>query len=113
MLIGAGALAYFIPMIAIAVDRAAALDGHAQLRRRGRRHADVLADHAAARRHLRAGLPASRTCSPTQFDAWQGLLRDPIDWAPIVRAAWVSALYALPALSCALTVFLRRDVAGG
>ena len=50
---------------------------------------------------------------PTQFNAWQGLLREPIDWAPIVRAAWVCALYALPALAWALTHFLRRDVAGG
>jgi ABC-2 type transport system permease protein len=49
----------------------------------------------------------------TQFDAWQGLLREPADWAPIVRAAWVCALYALPALAAGLTVFVRRDVAGG
>jgi ABC-2 type transport system permease protein len=49
----------------------------------------------------------------TQFDAWQGLLREPADWAPIVRAAWVCALYALPALAAALTIFVRRDVAGG
>jgi ABC-2 type transport system permease protein len=49
----------------------------------------------------------------TQFDAWQGLLREPADWAPIVRAAWVCALYALPALAAALAVFVRRDVAGG
>jgi ABC-2 type transport system permease protein len=48
-----------------------------------------------------------------QFNAWQGLLRDPIDWAPVVRAAWVSALYAVPAFAVAFTVFLRRDVAGG
>jgi ABC-2 type transport system permease protein len=48
-----------------------------------------------------------------QFNAWQGLLRDPIDWAPVVRAAWVSAGYALPALFAALTVFVRRDVTGG
>jgi ABC-2 type transport system permease protein len=46
----------------------------------------------------------------TQFNPWQGLLRDPIDWDPIVRAAWVSALYAVPALFAALTVFVRRDV---
>jgi ABC-2 type transport system permease protein len=50
---------------------------------------------------------------PQQFNAWQGLLRDPIDWAPIVRAAWVSALFAVPALGWAFTYFLRRDVAGG
>ena len=50
---------------------------------------------------------------PTQFNAWQGLLRDPVDWAPIVRAAWVSALYAVPCLTVAFTHFLRRDVSGG
>jgi ABC-2 type transport system permease protein len=49
----------------------------------------------------------------TQFNAWQGFLRQPIDWAPIVRAAWVCALYGLPALGAAFLVFLRRDVAGG
>ncbi|HUO69596.1 MAG TPA: ABC transporter permease [Solirubrobacteraceae bacterium] len=49
----------------------------------------------------------------TQFNAWQGLLRTPIDWAPIVRAAWVCAMYGLPALFAAYLVFLRRDVAGG
>jgi ABC-2 type transport system permease protein len=50
---------------------------------------------------------------PTQFNAWQGLLREPIDWAPVVRAAWTSALFAIPALSWAFVHFLRRDVAGG
>jgi ABC-2 type transport system permease protein len=50
---------------------------------------------------------------PSQFDAWQGLLRTPIDWAPIARAGWVCALYGLPALFAAYLVFLRRDVAGG
>lgn len=49
----------------------------------------------------------------TQFNAWQGFLRTPVDWAPIVRAAWVCALYALPALAAGLLVFVRRDVAGG
>jgi ABC-2 type transport system permease protein len=49
----------------------------------------------------------------TQFNAWQGLLREPIDWDPIVRSAWVCALYAVPALFAAFTYFLRRDVAGG
>jgi ABC-2 type transport system permease protein len=48
----------------------------------------------------------------TQYNAWQGLLRTPIDWAPIVRAAWVCALYGVPALVAAALVFLRRDVAG-
>ncbi len=48
----------------------------------------------------------------TQFNAWQGFLRSPVDWSPIVRAAWVSAVYAVPALIVAGLVFLRRDVAG-
>ena len=47
-----------------------------------------------------------------QFDAWQGLLRDPVDWAPIVHAVWVSALYAVPAVVWAFVSFVRRDVAG-
>jgi len=50
---------------------------------------------------------------PTQFDAWQGLVRTPIDWHPIGRAAWVCSLYGLPCLFAAYLVFLRRDVAGG
>ena len=50
---------------------------------------------------------------PTQFNAWQGLLRDPVDWAPLIRGAWVSALYAVPCLLVALTNFVRRDVTGG
>jgi ABC-2 type transport system permease protein len=49
----------------------------------------------------------------TQFNAWQGLLRTPADWAPIARSAWVCSLYGLPALLGAYLVFLRRDVAGG
>ena len=32
----------------------------------------------------------------TQFNAWQGLLRTPIDWAPIARAAWVEAAGCAP-----------------
>ena len=48
-----------------------------------------------------------------QFNAWQGLLREPVDWQPIVRAAWVCALYALPATVWGYLAFLRRDVAGG
>jgi ABC-2 type transport system permease protein len=49
----------------------------------------------------------------TQFNAWQGLLRTPADWDPIVRSLWVCGLYGLPALGAAFLVFLRRDVAGG
>src|SRR4029077_11122886 len=45
----------------------------------------------------------------TQFNAWQGLLRQPVDWAPVVRAAWVCAMYGVPAIVAAFLVFLRRD----
>jgi ABC-2 type transport system permease protein len=48
-----------------------------------------------------------------QFENWHGLLRTPTDWAPIAHSAWVSALYAGPALFAGYLVFLRRDVAGG
>jgi ABC-2 type transport system permease protein len=48
-----------------------------------------------------------------QFNAWQGFLREPIDWAPIGHAAWVSAAYAIPCLAVSFASFLRRDVAGG
>ncbi|MDX6703098.1 MAG: type transport system permease protein [Baekduia sp.] len=50
---------------------------------------------------------------PEQFNAWQGFLRTPADWAPVIRAAWVCALYAIPCLVAAYLSFLRRDVAGG
>jgi ABC-2 type transport system permease protein len=60
------------------------------------------------------GLGATRPyLLSTQFDAWQGFLRTPVDWAPIVRAAWVCSLYAVPALVAGMLTFLRRDVAGG
>jgi ABC-2 type transport system permease protein len=49
----------------------------------------------------------------TQFNAWQGFLRTPIDWGPVIRAAWVCAMYGIPALVAAYIAFLRRDVAGG
>jgi ABC-2 type transport system permease protein len=48
-----------------------------------------------------------------QFEAWQGLLRTPTDWAPIAHSAWVCALYGVPALIAGYLTFLRRDVAGG
>ena len=48
----------------------------------------------------------------TQFDAWHGFLRVPADWAPVIRAVWVCALYIALPLVAAYVVFLRRDVAG-
>jgi len=50
---------------------------------------------------------------PTLFQAWQGFLQVPTDWAPIAHSAWVCALYAGPAAFVAYLVLLRRDVTGG
>jgi ABC-2 type transport system permease protein len=112
VLIAAASLVYFIPMIAIAAiaillstvthNSAAAVVG------------TLIASFVM---QLLAVIKALDWLAPylltTQFDAWQGLLREPADWAPIVRAAWVSALYAIPAIGYAFVSFLRRDVAGG
>jgi ABC-2 type transport system permease protein len=49
----------------------------------------------------------------TQFQAWQGFLRTPTDWEPVIQAVWVCAMYGIPALAVAYIAFLRRDVAGG
>jgi ABC-2 type transport system permease protein len=67
--------------------------------------------------YIVSGIPGLEGIRPylltQQFEAWQGLLRTPTDWAPIAHSAWVCALYAIPALFTAYLVFLRRDVAGG
>lgn len=64
-----------------------------------------------------SGIPGMEGAQPylltQQFEAWQGLLRTPTDWAPIVHSLWLCALYAVPALFAGYLVFLRRDVAGG
>ena len=65
---------------------------------------------------LLGALPGTEPIRPyllgEQFSAWHGLLRQPTDWAPIVRAAWLCALYAGIPLFAAYLVFLRRDVTG-
>ena len=61
-------------------------------------------------------LPGTESIRPyllgTQFEAWHGFLRSPADWAPVVRALWVCALYVVLPLAAGYLVFLRRDVAG-
>jgi ABC-2 type transport system permease protein len=47
-----------------------------------------------------------------QFQAWQGFLRVPADWTPVVRSLWVCGIYVAVPLSVGYLVFLRRDVAG-
>ncbi len=67
--------------------------------------------------YIVAGIPGLEGFKPylltEQFQNWQGLLRTPTDWAPVLHSLWVCALYALPALCAGYLVFLRRDVAGG
>jgi ABC-2 type transport system permease protein len=61
-------------------------------------------------------LPGTEPIRPyllaTQFEAWHGFLRIPTDWAPVVRALWVCALYVAIPVFAGYLVFLRRDVAG-
>jgi ABC-2 type transport system permease protein len=67
--------------------------------------------------YVLGGIPGLEGIKPylltEQFEAWHGLLRTPTNWSPIAHSAWLSALYAGPALAAAYLVFLRRDVAGG
>jgi ABC-2 type transport system permease protein len=111
-LMAAGGLAYFMPMIAIAAialllstlshNSAAAVVGTLMV---------------SLIMQLLGAINALDFLHPyllsEQFNAWQGFLRDPIDWAPIGHAAWVSAAYAVPCLGIAFASFIRRDVAGG
>jgi ABC-2 type transport system permease protein len=61
-------------------------------------------------------LPGTEAIRPyllgTQFEAWHGFLRVPVDWSPVIRAVWICALYIALPLAAAYVVFLRRDVAG-
>lgn len=65
---------------------------------------------------LLAALPGTEAIRPyllgDQFAAWHGFLRRPTDWAPVIRAVWMCAIYAAVPLVAAYLVFLRRDVAG-
>jgi ABC-2 type transport system permease protein len=60
-------------------------------------------------------LPGTESFRPyllgTQFEAWHGFLRIPVDWSPVIRAVWVCALFTAVPLFAAYVVFLRRDVA--
>jgi ABC-2 type transport system permease protein len=111
-LIAAGGLAYFMPMVAVASialmlstlsrNSAAAVVGTLMI--------SLIMQLFGAINALEFMHPYLLS---EQFNSWQGFLREPIDWAPIGHAAWVSAAYAVPALGVAFVAFLRRDVAGG
>jgi ABC-2 type transport system permease protein len=112
VLTGAGTLAYLLPMSAIAAigillstitrNSAAAVVGTLMV--------SIFVQIIGSISALDALDPYLLS---TQFNAWQGILREPADWDPVIRSAWVCALYALPSLGWALTTFLRRDVTGG
>jgi ABC-2 type transport system permease protein len=55
---------------------------------------------------------AQRWMLTTQLDAWETLFRTPLDWAPIIHAAYVSTVYGLSALVVAWAHFVRRDITG-
>ncbi|TMK74366.1 MAG: ABC transporter permease [Actinobacteria bacterium] len=110
-LVGASLLAYLLPILAVA---SIAVFLSTVLRNSGAAIVGTLMFSLLLQ--LFDILPGLHGLHPyllsTQFNAWQGFLRTPVDWAPVVRAIWVCALYALPALAAAALVFLRRDVAG-
>jgi ABC-2 type transport system permease protein len=110
-LIAASGLAYFVPMMAIAAlafllstvthNSAAAVVG------------TLILSFMMQLLAIISGLDWMRPyLLSEQFDAWQGLMRDPVDWSPIVHAVWVSALYAVPAVAWGFVSFVRRDVSG-
>jgi ABC-2 type transport system permease protein len=111
-LTGGGVLAYFIPMMAMAAiavlfstvthNSAAAVVGTLMV--------SILLQVLGAISALDWLHPYLLS---TQFNAWEGLLREPVDWDPILRSLWVCALYGLPAAGAAFTAFVRRDVTGG
>lgn len=55
---------------------------------------------------------AQRWMLTAQLDAWETLFRTPLDWSPIVHAAYVSIVYAVSALAVAWIHFIRRDITG-
>jgi len=55
---------------------------------------------------------AQRWMLTAQLDAWETLFRTPLDWSPIVHAAYVSLVYAAASLAVAWIHFIRRDITG-
>jgi ABC-2 type transport system permease protein len=111
LLIGAAGLAYLIPMVAIATI--ALLLSTVTHNSAGAVVGTLILSFMMQLLAIISGLGFLRPyLLSEQFDSWQGLLREPTDWAPIVHAAWVSACYAVPATLWAFVAFVRRDVAG-
>jgi ABC-2 type transport system permease protein len=111
VLIAAAALAYFVPMIAVAAI--AFLLSTVTHNSAGAVVGTLILSFMMQLLAVISGLGFLRPyLLSEQFNSWQGLLREPTDWAPIVHAVWVSACYAVPATLWAFVAFVRRDVAG-
>lgn len=111
LLIGGAALAYFVPIMAIA--SIAFLLSTVTHNSAGAVVGTLILSFMMQLLAVISGLDFMRPyLLSEQFDSWQGLLREPTDWAPIVHASWVSACYAVPAVLWAFVAFTRRDVAG-
>jgi ABC-2 type transport system permease protein len=111
LLIAAAGLAYLVPMIAVATI--AFLLSTVTHNSAGAVVGTLILSFMMQLLAIISGLDFMRPyLLSEQFDSWQGLLREPTDWAPIVHAAWVSACYAVPATLWAFLAFVRRDVAG-
>jgi ABC-2 type transport system permease protein len=111
LLIAGATLAYFIPMMAIAAI--AFLLSTVTHNSAGAVVGTLILSFMMQLLAVISGLHFMRPyLLSEQFDSWQGLLREPTDWAPIGHAAWVSACYAVPAVLWAFVAFVRRDVAG-
>jgi ABC-2 type transport system permease protein len=111
LLIAGAALAYFVPMMAIAAI--AFLLSTVTHNSAGAVVGTLILSFMMQLLSVISGLDFMRPyLLSEQFDSWQGLLREPTDWAPIIHASWVSACYAVPAVLWAFVAFMRRDVAG-
>jgi ABC-2 type transport system permease protein len=111
LLIAGAGLAYFVPMVAIATI--AFLLSTVTHNSAGAVVGTLILSFMMQLLAIISGLGFMRPyLLSEQFDSWQGLLREPTDWAPIVHAAWVSACYAVPATLWAFLAFVRRDVNG-
>jgi ABC-2 type transport system permease protein len=111
VLIAAAALAYFVPMIAVATI--AFLLSTVTHNSAGAVVGTLILSFMMQLLAVISGLGFLRPyLLSEQFNSWQGLLREPTDWAPVVHAVWVSACYAAPATLWAFVAFVRRDVAG-
>ena len=112
VLVGTSLLVYLMPLLAVA-----AVGLLLSITTRNSAAAVVGTLIASIMLQLIGILPGTDSIRPylltTQFQAWLGLVREPADWAPISRAAWVSAAHAVPAVAAGWWIFMRRDVAGG